>query len=106
MKLKGGNEMKEEDRPIDRTVIKIRTKENMYYTFMEFPWEEISHDESCKAFKNVRAYAKYLAAGKIQDIVFEHTNELLYLFPENKAISMDSIQEIYIDETIALKPEN
>ena len=98
--------MKENDKPIDRTVIKIRTKENMYYTFMEFPWEQLEHDENCKTFENVRAYAKYLASGKIQDIVFNNDEELLYLFPENKAISKDSIKEIYIEETIALRPQN
>ncbi len=98
--------MRENDKPIDRTVIKIRTKENMYYTFMEFPWEQLEKDENCKTFKDVRAYAKYLAQGKIQDIVFSDTNELLYLFPESKAISKDSIMEIYIEETIALRPQN
>ena len=96
-----------EDLVYDRTVIKIRTKENMYYTFMEFPWKEIQQDEACKTFKDARAYAKYLAQGKIQDIVFDPTNNnLLYLFPENKAISRDNIKEIYVDEIIALKPEN
>lgn len=92
--------------PNDRTVIKIRTKENMYYTFMEFPWEQLEQDENCKTFESVQAYAKYLAQGKIQDIVFNDTNELLYLFPENKAISKDSIMEVYIEETIALAPRN
>ena len=106
MKLKGGNEMKDNNVPNDRTVIKIRTKENLYYTYMEFPWEEIEHDENCNTFKDVRAYAKYLAQGKIQDIVYNENNSLLYLFPENKAISKDSIMEIYIEETIALRPEN
>ena len=90
----------------DRTVIKIRTKENMYYTFMEFPWEQLEHDENCKRFKSVKAYAKYLANAKIQDLVFNDSNELLYLWPENKAISRDCIQEIYVEETIALRPEN
>jgi len=93
------------DAPYDRTVVKIRTKENMYYTFMEFPWEQLENDEDCKNFKDVRAYAKYLAQGKIQDIVFNETNELLYLYPENKAISKDCIKEIYVEETIALLPE-
>lgn len=92
--------------PNDRTVIKIRTKENMYYTFMEFPWEQLEQDENCKTFESVRAYAKYLAQGKIQDIVFNSANELLYLFPESKAISKDSIMEVYIEETIALAPRN
>lgn len=98
--------MKENDKPIDRTVIKIRTKENMYYTYMEFPWEQLEQDENHKTFKDVRAYAKYLADGKIQEIVFNNQDGLLYLFPENKAISKDCIQEIYIEETIALAPRN
>lgn len=98
--------MREEDKPIDRTVVKIRTKENMYYTFMEFPWEEIKHDENCKHFIDIRAYAKYLAQGKIQDIVFNTDNNLIYLYPENKAISRDNIKEVYVEETIALRPEN
>lgn len=105
MKLKGGKEMRENDRPIDRTVIKIRTKENMYYTFMELPWEQLENDENRKTFKNVKAYARFLANNKIQDIVCGK-EELLYLYPENKAISRDSIKEIYIEDTIALKPEN
>lgn len=92
--------------PYDRTVIKIRTKENMYYTFMEFPWEQLEHDENCKNFKNVKAYANYLAQGKLQDIVFNETNNLLYLWPENKAISKDSVMEIYIEETVALRPQD
>ena len=98
--------MRQNDKPIDRTVIKIRTKENMYYTFMEFPWEQLEHDENRKNWKDVRAYAKYLADGKIQDIVFNNDNGLLYLYPENKAISKDSIMEVYIEETIALRPQN
>ena len=58
MKLRGGKEMKENDKPIDRTVIKIRTKENMYYTFMEFPWDQLEHDNNCKTFKDVKSYAR------------------------------------------------
>lgn len=104
MKLKGGKEMKDNDVSNDRTVIKIRTKENMYYTFMEFPWEQLENDQNCKTFGSVRAYAKFLARGKIQDIVYNDSNELLYLVPENIAISKDSIKEIFIDETIALAP--
>lgn len=90
----------------DRTVIKIRTKENMYYTFMEFPWEQLEHDENCKQWASVRAYAKYLADGKIQDIVFNSTDKLLYLYPEHKAISKDSIMEVYIQEIMALVPKD
>ena len=97
--------MKENGVPNDRTVIKIRTKENMYFTYMEFPWEQLEHDDNCKTFKNVRAYAKYLAQGKIEEIVFHDNNELLYLFPENMAISKDCIKEIFIDETVALLPD-
>ena len=97
--------MKENDKLIDRTVIKIRTKENMYYTFMEFPWEQLENDENCKTFKDVKAYAKYLANSRIQDIVCDK-DELLYLYPENKAISRDSIQEIYIEESAALRLKN
>ena len=94
-----------ETKPNDRTTIKIRTKENMYYTFMEFPWEHLEHDENCKTFENVQAYAKYLAQNKIRDIMCD-TNELLYLFPEDRIISRDNVKEIYIEETIALKPSN
>lgn len=89
--------------PNDRTVIKIRTKENMYYTFMEFPWEQLENDKNCKTFKNVRAYAKCLANSRIQDIVCDK-EDLLYLYPEGRAISRNNIQEIYIEETIALRP--
>lgn len=94
--------MKENNKPIDRTVIKIRTKENMYYTFMEFPWDQLEHDDNCKTFKDVKSYARYLADGKIEEIVFTNPNELIYLYPEHKAISRDSIMEIYTEDTIAL----
>ena len=106
MKLRGGNEMKENDKPIDRTVIKIRTKENMYYTFMEFPWDQLEHDDNCDTFDNVRDYAKFLAKGKIVELVYNTDNNLIYLVPENMAISKDSIKEIFIDETIALAPRD
>ena len=98
--------MKENDKPIDRTVIKIRTKENMYYTYMEFPWEQLEHDENCKTFVSVQAYANYLANSKIQDIVSDNNNDLIYLYPENMAISKDSIKEIFVSEAIALRPQN
>ena len=95
--------MREENSvPKDRTVIKIRTKENMYYTFMEFPWEQLEKDENRKTFKDVKSYARYLADGKIEEIVFTNPNELIYLYPEHKAISRDSIMEIYTEDTIAL----
>ena len=99
---KGGNEMSENN----KTVIKIRTKENMYYTYMELPWEQLKHDENCKTFKNVRDYAKFLARDKIVDIVSNTDNNLIYLFPENMAISKDSIKEIFIGELMELKPKD
>lgn len=98
--------MKENDKPIDRTVIKIRTKENMYYTYMEFPWEQLENDENCETFKDVRAYAKFLAKSKIVELVYNIDNDLVYLVPENMAISKDNIKEIYIEETIALAPRD
>ena len=91
------------DLSYDRTVIKIRTKENMYYTYMEFPWEQLEHEEDCKTFKDVKSYAKFLANDKIQEIVCNENKNLIYLYPETKAISRDSIKEIYIEEIIALK---
>ena len=94
------------DLPYDRTVVKIRTNENMHYTYMEFPWEQLEHDDNCKTFESVSAYARFLAKGKIQDIVCNTDNELLYLFPEDKAINRNDIKEVYIEEYKALAPRD
>ena len=36
----------------------------------------------------------------------ENDNELLYLFPEDKAINRNDIKEIYIEEYKALSPRD
>ena len=99
--------MREEDDIIgDYTAIKIRTNENMYYTFMRLFWDELKTSEDCKTFANVQQFARYLARDKIQDIVSDTSNTLLYLYPEDKAINRNDIKEIYIDECRHLVPTN
>lgn len=87
------------------TAIKIITNDNMYYTFMRFPWNELETDENCKHFESVRNYAEWLARNKIQDITFDTNNTLLYLHPEGRAVNRNNIKDIYIDEYIIVEPQ-
>ena len=87
----------------DCTVIKIRTNENMYYTYMIITWNDLEHLEDCKTFESVQDFANYLAIDKIQSIASDTHNNLLYLYPERKVINRNDIKEIYIEDHRELK---
>ena len=80
------------------TYIKIKTKENMFYTLSVIPWDEVAAESECQTFNSIEEYIKFMTARQIQIIVEnKDKNNLIYMYPENKAIDRDNIKEIFVE---------
>ena len=89
------------------TYVKIRTKDNMYYTLCKISWEEAIEHEESETFNSIQEYIDFITRREIQNIVDNNDgNSLIYMYPENKAVSRDNIKEIFTETVIVRPPTN
>ena len=89
------------------TYIKIRTKDNMYYTLCIINWEEAAEQGESETFDSIQEYVDFVTRRHIQNIVDNNDgNSLIYMYPENKAVSRDNIKEIFTETVISKPPTN
>ena len=89
------------------TYIKIKTKDNMYYTMCIISWEEAMYEGESESFDSIQEYIDFITRRQIQNIVDNKDgNSLIYMYPENKAVSRDNIKEIFTETVISKLPTN
>lgn len=85
------------------TYIKIRTKENMFYTLSKLEWNDLVNDGNSETFGTMEEYVKYVTSKQIQNITNNVDNKLIYLYLENRALNRDDIKEIFVETHKPLK---